>query len=230
MPYEKDHRCANKNTQLFLLEVPGTDSEDTVEEEEGILWPGEELTVEDMTPRNSVSAVNGEKGFQTIRFTGFYGKKPLHILIYSGSTHNFLDVNVARRLGCKLDAIRSQAVTVANGNQLQCQFRCRKLEWRLQRVTFSSDMLLIPLGSCDMVLGVQWLSTLGTVKWNFKELKMEFVCKGRTHVLRGIRKGISLVDGGNLPKVMHNSVQLCLLQLQLQQTEADMHVSDILQC
>lgn len=54
MLYEKDCRCANKNTQLFLLEVPGMDSEDTVEVEEGILWPGEELTVEDMTPCNSV--------------------------------------------------------------------------------------------------------------------------------------------------------------------------------
>lgn len=85
-----------------------------------------------------------------MRVTGFYEKKPLYILIASGSTDNFLDVNVARRLGCKLDAIRSQAGTVADGNQLQCQFLCRKLEWRLQRVTFSSDMLLIPLGSCDM--------------------------------------------------------------------------------
>jgi len=71
-------------------------------------------------------------------------------------------------------------------------------------------MLSIPLGSCDMVLGVQWLSTLGTVKWKLKRLKMEFVYKGRTHVLRGMKKGISLVDRGNLSKVMHNSVQLYL--------------------
>jgi len=109
-----------------------------------------------------------------MRVTGYYGQKPLHILIDSGSTHNFLDAGLAKKLGCKLEPIGSQAITVAGGSQLQCQFVCRQFEWRLQRAAFKSNMLLIPLGACDMVLGVQWLSILGTVKWNFKDLKMEF--------------------------------------------------------
>ena len=80
-----------------------------------------------MTPCISVIALNGEQGFQTIMVTRLYGKKPLHIMSNLGSTHNFIDVNFAKRLGCKLDAIGSQVVTVADGNQLQCQFLCRKL-------------------------------------------------------------------------------------------------------
>ena len=47
-------------------------------------------------------------------------------------------------------------------------------------------MLLIPLESCDMVLGVQWLSQLGTVKWNFKKLQMEFTYVGKVHTLSGM--------------------------------------------
>lgn len=35
-----------------------------------------------------------------------------------------------------------------------------------------------------MVLGIQWLSTLGDMKCNFKELRMEFVYKKRKMVLR----------------------------------------------
>ena len=36
-----------------------------------------------------------------------------------------------------------------------------------------------------MVLGVQWLKTLGEIKWDFKKLRMEFEVHGKKHVLRG---------------------------------------------
>ena len=52
---------------------------------------------------------------------------------------------------------------------------------------FVSDVLLIPLGGCDLVLGIQWLATLGTITWNFKNLKMEFQLNGRHYVLRGLK-------------------------------------------
>ena len=45
---------------------------------------------------------------------------------------------------------------------------------KLLRLTeFVSDILLLPLGGCDLVLGVQWLSTLGVIKLDFKHLRME---------------------------------------------------------
>lgn len=45
----------------------------------------------------------------------------LHILIDSGSTHNFLDLNMAKKLGCKIQNIPPQAIAVAYGNYLTCQ-------------------------------------------------------------------------------------------------------------
>ena len=36
----------------------------------------------------------------------------------------------------------------------------------------------VALGGCDMVLGIQWLSSLGTISWDFKYLHMEFMLKG----------------------------------------------------
>nr|GEV70796.1 retrotransposon-related protein [Tanacetum cinerariifolium] len=49
-----------------------------------------------------------------------------------------------------------------------------RLTWKLQRETFQANMMLIPLGGCEMVLGVRWLATLGDIVCNFLKLRMEF--------------------------------------------------------
>ena len=39
-----------------------------------------------------------------------------------------------------------------------------------------------------MVLGVQWLTTLGDIKWNFHTLRMEFTFRGKKIFLRGTKQ------------------------------------------
>ncbi|XP_074298515.1 uncharacterized protein LOC141629403 [Silene latifolia] len=188
-PWDKNHKCPFKEKQVFTVEVQGSEEETELEEEEIVeIEPVEE-------PYISVSALSGNPGYQTMRVMVFVNKKPIHILIYSGNTHNFMDVNLAKQLGCKVDKITPQAVTVANGNHLACQSIC----WVLQNHTFVTDALLIPLGGCDMVLGVQWLSTLGPVQWDFKKL---------IHTQR-----IKLIQGKKADKCVMESTQLCFLQL-----------------
>ena len=47
-------------------------------------------------------------------------------------------------------------------------------------------MLSIPMGGADVVLGVQWLQSLGTVVFNFQELFLNFFSEGKEVELRGI--------------------------------------------
>lgn len=126
---------------------------------------------EEEQPQISVHALSGCQSFQTMRMTGLYGKTPLHILIGKGSTHNFLDITVARKWGCRMEEIPAQAITVADGNKLQCLHVCKGFKWKIHNAIFETDMMLIPLGSCDVVLGIQWLSQLGTVRWNLNKLR-----------------------------------------------------------
>ncbi|GKA84660.1 immune-associated nucleotide-binding protein 9 [Tanacetum coccineum] len=51
--------------------------------------------------------------------------------------------------------------------------------------TFQANMMLIPLGGYEMVLGVQWLATLGGIVWNFVKMKMEFMYQERRVAIRG---------------------------------------------
>ena len=99
--YEKGHQCNNKRTQLFLIEILGTKDEG-VEQHEPEDIDGDYFLNEE-TPHISIHALSGAQGFQTMRVTSLFGKHPLHVLMNSGSTHNFLDISMAKKLGCRIE-------------------------------------------------------------------------------------------------------------------------------
>jgi len=49
---------------------------------------------------------------------------------------------------------------------------------RFQDVTFSVDLHVLPLRSTNLVLGVQWLKSLGPVLTDYNDLMMKFLCEG----------------------------------------------------
>ena len=54
---------------------------------------------------------------------------------------------------------------------------------------FQADLRLIPLGGCDVVLGIQWIVELGPILLDLKNLRMEFIVDGRKFILRGVTIG-----------------------------------------
>jgi len=135
-------------------------------------------------PHVSVHAMNGSHDFKTMRVTVSVKGKAVHVLIDTGSTHNFLDLNTSKKLGCVMTTISPFAVSVADGKKIQSNYVCKKLDWKMQGVSFDSDMLVLPIGGCNMVLGIQWLITLGDIMWNIRRLKMEFTFMGAQNFLK----------------------------------------------
>jgi len=74
---------------------------------------------------------------------------------------------------------------VADGSHLTVTAIVKGFSWTIQQTMFTSDMFLIPLGCCNIVLGIEWLVTLGNIVWNFYSVTMEFKAQGKRHVLRG---------------------------------------------
>lgn len=158
--------------------------------------------------------MNGLHDFRTMRVTVSVKGKAVQVLIDTGSTHNFLDLNTAKGLGCILTAISLFPVSVADGNKMHCQYTCKKLVWKMQGVSFDSDMLVLPIGGCSMVFGVQWLITLGDITWNFKQLKMEFSIMGHKVSLRGIKPpAAKLVQQSGMDKLLAKPAELCLISV-----------------
>ena len=73
----------------------------------------------------------------------------------------------------------------------------------------NSVMISIPMGGVDVVLGVQWLQSLGTMAFNFQKLFIKFSLEGKQYELNGITGKPSKVISSNgmtklLKKGHHN--------------------------
>ncbi|GJX10964.1 RNA-directed DNA polymerase, eukaryota, partial [Tanacetum coccineum] len=160
--YVPGHKCKGQLFTLVVLADQEEQEEDFVDVDENL----DEMETEEVQPQISLNALSGVSSYQTLRVVGlFMNGQEFHILINLGSTHNFLDTKMAKRLGCAIRPSCPLTVNVAREKQL-----LSVSEW------------------CDMVLGIQWLSTLGDIKSNFKDLRMEFVYNNKKMVLRGTHK------------------------------------------
>ncbi|GJW75785.1 retrotransposable element Tf2 [Tanacetum coccineum] len=179
--YTPRHKCSG---QLYSLVLLADEDEEYYEVEEG----GEIMPVQEELAQISLNALNGSNTFQTMRVAGKVGKHELHILVDCGSTYNFLEDSVAKRISYPLKDTCPLAMTVGGGKELISTKACKDFVWQLQGETFKADMMILPLGGCEMVLGIQWLAILGDIKCDFSQLKMEFVYNRRRMVLRGAPK------------------------------------------
>lgn len=67
------------------------------------------------------------------------------------------------------------------------------------------------MGGCDIVLGIQWLRTLGPIIWDFLKLTMAFSWRGTQVLLQGLKPIEFIVEDG--PKFFRSSNKGVVLQL-----------------
>ncbi|WVZ51820.1 hypothetical protein U9M48_002928 [Paspalum notatum var. saurae] len=95
-------------------------------------------------------------------------------MVDSESTHSFLATATTQRLGLTLAARLGLSVGVANGDRLPSTGVCRNTRITIGEELFDIDLYVIPLDGYDLVLGCDWLRTLGPILWDFEQLHMTF--------------------------------------------------------
>lgn len=96
------------------------------------------------------------------------------MLVDLESTHNVLQPRGAEFLQLPVLSIPSFSVIVGNGESINCQGRSPNVPVRLCNQKFSIPFLVLPIEGADLVLGVQWLSTLGPIIADFSVPSMKF--------------------------------------------------------
>ncbi|KAK0586119.1 hypothetical protein LWI29_001364 [Acer saccharum] len=88
--------------------------------------------------------------------------------------------------------------------KLSCAGRRPELPITLQDYQFKADFYILPLGGCDMVLGAQWLRTVGPILWDFGNLKMEFTRDDKRFLLNGNRKeSLKVVSSHAIERIIY---------------------------
>jgi hypothetical protein len=99
-------------------------------------------------------------------------KKKVIVLIDSSSTHNFIHYKLAKDLNCFVYPMPEFQVMIADGGTINCSGKCNKINITMGEYVMSSPMIVIPMGGADVVLGIQWLQSLGTMAFNFQEIEL----------------------------------------------------------
>jgi hypothetical protein len=127
-------------------------------------------------------------------------------LVDSGSTHCFVHDTTAQRLGLVPLAQPGLSVGVANGDRVACTGLCPAVLVQIGGEHFRIDFYVITLGGYEVVLGCQWLRTLGPILWDFDRLSMSFWWGDHRVSWRGIDAPggthIRTIDNGDLMQLI----------------------------
>ncbi|XP_078435645.1 uncharacterized protein LOC144706521 [Wolffia australiana] len=179
--YTPGHRC-QKKLSIYMLQ------EDVEEEEQPI-------TEEDLMQLDEAPLIRGEfmsiQGSKVVtgprpapfRLWGRLYNQRVTILIDGGATFNFIKPKVIQQLKIQVTPYHKFSITLGDGFRRQTEGVCLNLPIEMQGLTFTQNFIPFPLGSCDIILGVPWLKTLGWFHCNYHHLMIKFYLDGQVHTI-----------------------------------------------
>jgi hypothetical protein len=129
-------------------------------------------------PCFSLQAVAGVPMAGTMQIAMALGVASLVALLDSGSMHNFISEEAARRSGLPLGQRPRLTALVANGERVTCAGVIHDAPLLIDGDSFSADLYVMPLVGYDVVLGTQWLGELGPIVWDLGRRRMSFQRQG----------------------------------------------------
>ena len=166
-PYSRGHnRVCRRIFYLNGVEITADDEEPAGDDQK------------DGAPVFSLRAVAGMPICDSMQVRVSLGATTLVALLDTGSTHNFIAEDAARRTGLPIQPRPRLTATVANGERVTCPGVIRRAPVLIEGETFFIDLFVMPLAGYDLVLGTQWMVTLGRVVWDFVARTVSFLHQG----------------------------------------------------
>ncbi|XP_010430713.1 PREDICTED: uncharacterized protein LOC104714948 [Camelina sativa] len=209
------HRCKTQ-PKLKCLEVAEEEKQycDAVEvqqQQEVLEDEAEELQEYEVLSLSSISGLTDEK---SMRMMGKLVDRDVVVLIDSGATRSFVDYGLVQELGLTISTTRPFGVPVGGGRILKGKGCVSGTLLGIQGVEIMEELLVIELGSTDVVLGYSWLATLGDTKINWLNRTLSWKIGPRWVTIVGdpalSKEPISL---RSMERVIHHEGEAYLLEL-----------------
>jgi hypothetical protein len=114
-------------------------------------------------PVFSLHAIAGVAVGNTVQLKVLLGAATFVALVDTGSTHSFIGEAAARRTGLHIEPRPRLTVTVANGECAACPGVLCQAPVIINGMEFHVDLYVMLLVGYDVVLGTQWMATLGPI-------------------------------------------------------------------
>jgi hypothetical protein len=135
----------------------------------------------------TLASISGVPKFNTFRMRGVLEGQRVSVLIDGGASHNLIDAALLKRRHIPTVDFEGFKVEVAGGSTIPCNRYIPGMKLTLGRHVLFQDVYVMDIPDTNIILGVQWLSTLGTITTNYKTMEISFVEEGgRKVVLRGM--------------------------------------------
>jgi hypothetical protein len=174
--YFLGHKCKKKKIMAISKDVPEEYVTVPLVEEPSLLNTTQEpVEPPEVEPLISLHALTGFSAPQTLKLIGYIKHRKVIILVNSGSTHNFIHRGIVQETIFYIRVVNNFQIMIANGGSMKCGRHCENVSRQIGHYHLKSHIFSIEIGSCDIVLGVKWLHTLGPILMDFKELTMQFL-------------------------------------------------------
>lgn len=216
--WNSSHRC--KGRVLFFI----ADFEDPFFPEPSSLEKPPSPTVEptqsfdpsSLHPHISLHAMAGVPATDTFRLYGVVNHARVTILVDSGSTHNFVQPRVVKFFNLLMEDMMLLRVQMGNGSVLDCRQLCSSTTLLIQNHSFTVTLCVLPLSGVDIVLGVEWLRTLGLIITDYSSFTMQFTHLGQPITLRtDVQSNIEPALAHQVKRMIHTHSTSTLFHLSL---------------
>ena len=107
------------------------------------------------------------------------------VLVDGGATHNFIDADMVEKRKIPSEPFDGFTVVIPGHNIMQCNTWVPKLQVTIGNYTFVDSFYVVDVADTNIVLGVQWMYSIGENSVNYQITKMKF--QYSTGVLRVVR-------------------------------------------
>jgi hypothetical protein len=76
-------------------------------------------------------------------------------------------------------------IEVGNGEKVRNHGVCESLKFNIQGVDFKQNFFIMELSGSEMVLGMDWLASLGNIEANFGNLCLKCEVDGQKYTIQG---------------------------------------------
>nr|KAJ0193529.1 hypothetical protein LSAT_V11C800408980 [Lactuca sativa] len=128
-------------------------------------------------------------GGKTLKFDGELLGIPVVVLVDSGATHNFLSRQLVLALGISSIPFHGINIKLGDGHVVRVTEKCVNLHILMGGCSFAVNLLVFDTGNPDIILGMEWLKTLGEVTHNWDKSWMRFSYQGMMVQLQGLIPG-----------------------------------------